>query len=283
MASDVVGLARAGGRAPWLLCLASCLVARVAEAVERTDASHRDVLQAEYRYRPGVRWRDDDPDLVRAGAFARWEDALAEGARIRGEQVVDLDGDGADERLLTVAPRRDPSPQNGEAGFVLLSRSTGARGVWRATVLFRPAPTPDLYAYEYAPSATLTLRREGRRVRLVLAIELLSIEERREGGGHEEYPHGLMARFSWRDGVTRVDGICHRQYDSPWRGARLHCACPAGDPRCAACAGPVAVMEPDDVSLSDASLPAWCRAELRSRAHELVLPPPLVDENAGRP
>jgi len=117
--------------------------------------------------------RDNDPDLVRAGAHARWEDALAEGALVVGERVVDLDGDGLAERVATVAPRADPAPQNTLSVFVILERRSEG---WRASVLFRPAWIGDESARHRTPTATLTLRREWRRHHFVLAVELKNLE-----------------------------------------------------------------------------------------------------------
>lgn len=52
--------------------------------------------------------RDDDSDLVRAGAHARWEDALAEGARVVGQRFIDLDGTASPSAWPPL--RRRPTP-----------------------------------------------------------------------------------------------------------------------------------------------------------------------------
>ena len=177
-----------------------------------------------------------EPELARLVAAPAPRHAVpSERAAVRGpldERVVDLDGDGIAERVATVAPRADPAPQNPLPGLVILDRRSDG---WRASVLFRPAWIGDESTRHQPPTATLTLRRQGRRHRLVLAVELMNIEERPEGHGHEYYPQRLMMQLAWRRGRTVAEDLCHYSFEGPWRGARLDCAWIAGTEESARC------------------------------------------------
>ncbi len=241
------GVSRRRSAWPWSLAL--CLAARAADAVDLAEVPYRDALSLRFQYMGDARWRDDDPDLVRAGVAAQWRDAVAEGATIDQVQVIDLDGDGVDEAVARVTPSRDPSPQNEHAGFVVFHRDDGA---WRASVLFRPHTDPDPEERRQAPTATLSFHGRGRGLRAVLTVEVRVVSENPSGHGHGEFPERLMLRLAWRPERVVTEGLCAYGYTGPWRGARV-----------------VDDREPVGHYLADAPVPAWCRAEARTRAHAL--------------
>lgn len=181
-------------RSAWAWSLALCIAARAADAVDLAEVPYRGALLLRFQYMGGALWRDD-PDLLRAGAFAQWRDAVAEGATIDQVQVIDLDGDGVDEAVARVTPSRDPSPQNERAGFVVFHRDAGT---WRASVLFRPHADPDPEERRQAPAATLSFDGRGRGLRAVLTVEVRVVSENPSGHGHGEFPERLMLRLAWR-------------------------------------------------------------------------------------
>lgn len=184
-----------------------------------------------------LRWRDDDPDLIRAGVVASPEATLAEGARIVASASVDLDEDGRDERVLQIAPRDDPSPENTFAGVVLVWRVDGG---WRAQVLARNAPW---YDREYGswetrrPSSPYawSVVRDGRRRRLVIAYTDSVMGENPDGHGHGTWRHDALVRLRLVDGEVRADGFCTRNAypragEHRWRSLHLGCFGSEGAP-----------------------------------------------------
>lgn len=256
-------------RGAWALALALCLGARAAAAVDLGDASLHQVLGARFRHEGGARWRDDDPDLIRGGSFARWDEALSEGAYADRTWSYDLDGDGVEERVARVWPRRDPAPQNERPGFVLFRREPAG---WRARVLYRPShTTPNDYDQTVTPSATLTRRRVGGQSRLFFTVEIMVVEENPSGHGHGSFPYRLRMPLVWRGDEPRAGGLCEYGYTGPWEGARLACRCPMVTvdtdhgasvrfpEHCAGCDAELARIDPSLLEIDGAPRPAWCR------------------------
>lgn len=235
-------------RSAWAWSLALCLAARAADAVDLAEVPYREALSLRFQYEGGARWRDDDPDLLRAGVFAGWRDAVAANATIDQVRVLDLDGDGVDEAVARVTPSLDPAPQNERAGFVVFRRDDGG---WRAAVLFRPHTDPDPEERRQAPTATLSFIGRGRGLRAVLTVEVRVVSENPSGHGHGEFPDRLMLRLAWRPAGVVTEGLCQYSYTGPWNGGRVH------------------YDRVEGRYLADAPVPAWCRVEASARTHAL--------------
>jgi hypothetical protein len=120
-------------RVACLLALAVWLFGHEAYAQEHTWADAFSTMGPYWRY-SNPQAPADDPDLVRSGEFSGWRATIAEGATMEFHGVLDLDGDGVAERLLTVTPCADPYPYNRMPGLVLVRHTSGG---FRALVLLR--------------------------------------------------------------------------------------------------------------------------------------------------
>jgi hypothetical protein len=257
--------------AAWFTALAVCLFARGAEA-QPVSASWPLVDSVGWALdTPSEpRWRDDDPDLMRAGEFDTPQGTLAEGAHVRRFAVVDLDGDRFDERLYEVFPREDPAPQNPWPGLVLV-RSDG-RG-WRAQVLGRVAWENEAVSRAYYSFTwsdfNWDLVREGGRTRLVLYHRLSVSEENPTGRGQLSWPHEELLRIALVDGAPQIDGFCVRHGDPGrrvWRGVTPVCMCTetnadAATP-CDACGATLLRYSPEMAEFDEtreSAPPPWCQ------------------------
>lgn len=121
-------------RAACLVGLALCVHASTSAAQARAWAPWGGHTYDRESQRHEIVADSDDPDLVRAGVFPTLAEALAEGATMELSGEADVDGDGRVDRMLVVAPRRDPYPFNQASGLVLARSLAGG---WRATVVAR--------------------------------------------------------------------------------------------------------------------------------------------------
>jgi len=254
-------LCERAARSPWTIALALCLATHAAHGVEVPyPQAARLALRAALT---DGRWRVDDPDLVRAGAFPSWDGALAERATAGDPMLADLDGDGSEERVMRVSPSRDPAPQNDRPGIVLFHRSAGG---WRAEVLFRlqPVGTGDRDDYRRPLSADLSLVREGGRTLLVLTVEFMIDGECPNGDRHCSYVEAIALPLTWRRDAMFADTVYAQQSNGSWRGRRLVRACPARDADgrlrdwCIPVDGTIDWEEPFWPQPRAAPRPAWC-------------------------
>lgn len=257
--------------AAWFTALAVCLSACGAEA-QPVAASWPLVGSVGWALDTASepRWRDDDPDLVRAGVFADHTATLAEGVRLGRGVAVDLDGDGLTELLDEVYPRADPAPQNPWPGLVMRRRS--AQG-WSARVLGRVAWDNDMISRaDYSQTwrdFDWDVVRDGARTRLVL-YHLLSITEQSSTGrGPLSWPHEELLRIALVDGAPQIDSFCVRHGDPGrrvWRGVTPVCMCTETDrdaaSACDACGATLLRYSPELASFDEtreAPPPPWCR------------------------
>lgn len=227
-----------------------------------------------------VRWRTDDPDLVRRGLHPSAAAALAEGAQVVRSADADLDGDGVDETIVEVAPRVDPAPFNTATGLVVMHRRPGG---WEPQVVARP--TADAYRREPAfhlAAIGWRLFVEGRRQTLVLAYDLMTLVETGEHG-HTDRHETILARVRFGSEGLEEDGVCMSATvsdiaDEPWHasGEFCHRVRPGreqivqGEVRPRRECEEVPTGE-DWVYLwrtRELPQPAWCRAYLRQRQHD---------------